>query len=57
MWTPDDPLAQRLFCTVCGRALVGDPDDDPTNPTGPMCGDCYREWAMDPGEEDDSDLW
>ena len=31
-------------CATCGRALDGDPDDDPTGDAGePICGECARE--------------
>ncbi len=40
-----------LRCATCGRALVGDPDEDPTGDAGrPICGECERErdfFAMD----------
>ena len=38
-------------CATCGRALGGDPDEDPTGDAGqPICGECARErdfFAMD----------
>lgn len=37
----DEPI---LFCATCGRALTGDPDEDPTGDAGmPICGECARE--------------
>jgi hypothetical protein len=37
----DDPF---LRCATCGRALDGDPDEDPTGDAGrPICGECARE--------------
>ena len=37
----DDVL---LACATCGRALTGDPDEDPTGDAGqPICGECARE--------------
>lgn len=37
----DEPI---LFCATCGRALTGDPDEDPTGDAGmPTCGECARE--------------
>jgi hypothetical protein len=42
---------ETLFCVICGRELVGDPDDQPDWPTGPMCGDCYQ------SRELDNDIW
>jgi hypothetical protein len=37
----DDP---RPLCATCGRALDGDPDEDPTGDGGdPICGECSRE--------------
>ncbi len=34
-----------LYCASCGRALDGDPDEDPTGDADgrPICGECYRE--------------
>lgn len=33
-----------LLCATCGRALDGDPDEDPTGDAGqPICGECARE--------------
>jgi hypothetical protein len=33
-----------LRCATCGRALDGDPDEDPTGDAGqPICGECERE--------------
>ena len=33
-----------LRCATCGRALTGDPDEDPTGDAGePICGECERE--------------
>ena len=33
-----------LRCASCGRALTGDPDEDPTGDAGqPICGECARE--------------
>src|ERR1700675_1315666 len=29
-------------CASCGRALGGDPADDPTDAGGPICGECNR---------------
>ncbi len=35
---------QVLRCATCGRALDGDPDEDPTGDAGrPICGECERE--------------
>ncbi len=36
-----------VTCTVCGTTLTNDRDDDPSHPTGPMCGLCYRARAFD----------
>ncbi len=37
----DDVL---LACATCGRALTGDPDEDPAGDAGlPTCGECARE--------------
>ncbi|MEP7378033.1 MAG: hypothetical protein ABI725_00565 [Chloroflexota bacterium] len=43
--------AQPLFCLICGRELVGEPDDQPDWPGGSMCGDCYQ------ARETDNDIW
>ena len=33
-----------LRCATCGRALTGDPDENPTGDAGrPICGECARE--------------
>jgi hypothetical protein len=37
-------LGEALQCATCGRALDGDPDEDPTGDAGrPICGECERE--------------
>ena len=41
----------ELTCTICGRPLGYNPDDQPDWPTGPMCGDCYQSREMD------NDIW
>lgn len=63
MWRVADPLTTRPVCTVCGDELTGDVDDDPLDPGGPVCGDCWRAraddelmWALDASDPDD-DLW
>jgi hypothetical protein len=34
----------EFVCATCGRALDGDPDEDPTGDAGmPICGECARE--------------
>ena len=34
---------EALLCANCGRALDGDPDEDPTGDAGmPICGECER---------------
>ena len=54
----DTELDDELRCATCGRALDGDPDEDPTGDAGrPICGECARErdfFAMDvaDGRED-----
>jgi hypothetical protein len=40
--TDDVPM-----CTLCGRPLGENLDDQPFWPTGPMCGDCYQARQMD----------
>jgi hypothetical protein len=41
----DDAVSDDVVrCATCGRALVGDPDEDPTGDDGrPICGECSRE--------------
>jgi hypothetical protein len=34
-----DPIA----CLSCGRLLDGDPEDEPDDPGGAICGECNRE--------------
>jgi hypothetical protein len=45
-----------LACAACGRALDGDPDEDPTGDAGlPICGECARErdfFVMDVADGD-----
>ena len=37
-------IDDELHCATCGRALDGDPDEDPTGDAGmPICGNCYHE--------------
>lgn len=37
-------MTDLLLCATCGRALDGDPDEDPTGDAGqPICGECARE--------------
>ena len=36
------PFDEEAACRVCDRPLMGDPDDQPEPPLGPMCGECYR---------------
>lgn len=39
-----DDVYEMLLCATCGRALSGDPDQDPTGDAGdPICGECERE--------------
>lgn len=63
MWTTDDLADDHPLCTVCRQALTGDPDDEPTHPAGPMCGDCYRARAFDDqlwalgGADGEDGLW
>jgi hypothetical protein len=55
-----------VICLVCGQPLLGDPEDQPDPPLGPLCGECYRgqqmddelDWAADlgSGAGDDSDF-
>lgn len=62
MWHPVDRLPP-LTCSVCGDELVGDVDDDPLAPGGPVCGECWRAraddellWAID-ATDPDAGLW
>ena len=41
----------NLACTMCGRPLGYNADDQPDWPFGPMCGDCYQAREMD------NDIW
>jgi hypothetical protein len=53
-------------CGVCGQPLLGDAEDQPFPPLGPLCGECYRgqqmddeiEWSAElgSGAGDDSDF-
>lgn len=55
-----------LRCQVCGQPLLGDPEDQPDPPLGPLCGECYRgqqmddevEWSagLGSGADDDADF-
>ncbi len=48
--TPSTPLGDPwrvLLCGICGLPLVGDPDDRPDHPAGPMCGPCHRAREFD----------
>jgi hypothetical protein len=37
-------MPDPILCATCGRALTGDPDEDPTGDAGqPICGECARE--------------
>jgi predicted amidophosphoribosyltransferase len=40
-------------CASCGRELDSDPEDDPTDPGGPICGDCNRARNFDAIEEEE----
>jgi hypothetical protein len=54
----------ELICSVCGQRLLGDPEDQPYPPLGPLCGECYRgqqmddelDWTSELGSETDDDL-
>jgi hypothetical protein len=51
--TEDAPL----LCALCGRALDGDPDEDPTGASGaPICGECARERHLFELDMADGDL-
>jgi hypothetical protein len=57
----DDPN-QPFECATCGRALDGDPDDDPLGENGqPLCGECNRARNFDVElkglSDDDDSLW
>ena len=51
-----DPPGDVETCRVCGKSLVGDPDDHPDPPSGPMCGACYRARESDVIEEEAGQL-
>jgi hypothetical protein len=43
---PTEPMESidDVRCATCGRALDGDPDEDPKGDAGmPICGECERE--------------
>lgn len=42
-----DLVPEEKTCGICGQPLLGDPDDQPFPPLGPMCGECYRSQQMD----------
>ncbi len=42
-----DNVPEELTCRIRGEPLLGDPDDQPYPPLGPMCGDCYRNREFD----------
>jgi hypothetical protein len=42
-----DRVADEKTCGVCGQPLLGDPDDQPFPPLGPMDGECYRARQFD----------
>ena len=46
-----DRVPTEESCRVCGQPLLGDSDDQPEPPLGPMCGECYR------AREFDQTLW
>ena len=45
-WSTEELEAEDALelCMTCGRALDGDPDEDPSGDAGqPICGECARE--------------
>ncbi|HWH24643.1 MAG TPA: hypothetical protein VNW68_07105 [Candidatus Limnocylindria bacterium] len=36
-----------ITCTICGRSLGDNIDDQPDWPTGPLCGECYQANQID----------
>lgn len=42
-----DLVPEEKSCVVCGQPLIGDPEDQPFPPVGPMCGECYRAREFD----------
>jgi hypothetical protein len=66
MWALDpSPKAweARPPCSIWGQALDGDPDDQPWDAAGAVCGDCFRAreldqtlWELDLADPDDG-LW
>ena len=43
----DQTYEPAVSCVICGSQLIGEPDDQPDWPTGPMCGNCYQAREMD----------
>jgi hypothetical protein len=57
-----DGSPRLLRCQACGRALGGDPEDDPMGENGqPLCGECNRarnfDVELEELSEDDDNLW
>jgi hypothetical protein len=42
-----DLVEDEKTCRICGQPLLGDVEDQPFPPLGPMCGECYRSQQMD----------
>lgn len=42
-----DLVPDEESCLICGQPLLGDPEDQPFPPLGPMCGECYRSQQLD----------
>jgi hypothetical protein len=59
-----DGRPNPVICLVCRQPLLGDPEDQPFPPLGPLCGECYRgqqmddelDWSATLGSGDEDDL-
>ena len=52
-----DGGAPVLRCATCGKALGGDPEDEPAGDAGePICGECDRARDFDALDAADGDL-
>ena len=43
----EDAFDAPTECSICGRPLGENIDDQPYWPTGPMCGECYQSRQLD----------
>lgn len=42
-----DRVPDEKACLICGQPLLGDPEDQPFPPLGPMCDECHRSQQLD----------